>query len=140
MPGLITNNSLEYFYNKVKEGGSLESDTAKLWMAIFNHTREKRGEVVMVTVASGDSEISRHRQHLWNGLNDHHGRNLNSEDEAAKLYKQLTAPSEASAPTSNKLLELAMDELENIDGTSEVRILPFTTMEDGDYLGISEDS
>ena len=33
-----------------------------------------------------------------------------------------------------------MDELENVDGTSEVRILPFTTMEDSDYLGISEDS
>ena len=47
------------------------------------NTREKRGEVVMVTVASGDSEIS--------GLNDHHGRNLNSEGEAAKQYKQLTA-------------------------------------------------
>ena len=48
MPGLITNSSLEYLYNKVKEGGSLESDTAKLWMAIFNREFPAKHEIYCV--------------------------------------------------------------------------------------------
>lgn len=48
MPGLITNNSLEYLYNKVKEEGSLESDTSKLWMAIFNREFPAKHEICCV--------------------------------------------------------------------------------------------
>lgn len=36
MTSLITNDSLKYLYDKVGEPGSIEADTAKLWMAIFN--------------------------------------------------------------------------------------------------------
>lgn len=48
MAGLIINDSLDYLYSKVTIGRSLEVDTAKLWMAIFNHPFPASDQVYVV--------------------------------------------------------------------------------------------
>jgi hypothetical protein len=52
MASVISNDSLKYLYDMVLEPGSIETDTAKLWMAVFSSEFSARDEVYCVQETS----------------------------------------------------------------------------------------